>query len=99
MSTTVLATAIAMPSTRPAASGQAERSRRPRRRPAVATRLCPIAPGIATPPDRQQVVEVEVQADAEHQQDDADLGELRGRCRHRPTKPGVCGPISTPASR
>ena len=28
--------------------------------------------------DGEQVVEVEVQADAEHQQDDADLGELLG---------------------
>jgi hypothetical protein len=39
-----------------------------------------------------------MQADAEHQQDDADLGEL-GRDRWSATKPGVNGPTTTPASR
>ena len=34
-----------------------------------------------------------MQADAEHQQDDADLGQLRGE-RRSATKPGVNGPIS-----
>ena len=32
-------------------------------------------------PDREQFLEVELQPDAEHQQDDADLGELRGQRR------------------
>ena len=47
---------------------------------------------------RQQVLEREMQADAEHQQDHADLGELGGQ-RWSATKPGVYGPTTTPASR
>ena len=43
---------------------------------AVATTICAIAPGNRDLPDRAQVLEREVQSDAEHQQDDADLGEL-----------------------
>ena len=42
---------------------------------------------------REQVVEREVQPDAEHQQHHADLGELL-RERTSATKPGVAGPIS-----
>ena len=42
----------------------------------VATAICTTAPGIAMRSDRQQVLQREMQADAEHQQDDADLGEL-----------------------
>ena len=38
-----------------------------------------MAPGHGDAPDGQQILEVEVQADAEHQQDDADLGELLGQ--------------------
>ena len=48
--------------------------------------------------DRQQILQREMQADAEHQQDDADLGELAGE-RLSATKPGVNGPTTTPASR
>ena len=36
---------------------------------------------MATRAHRQQLFEVELQADAEHQQDDADLGELLGHRR------------------
>ena len=35
------------------------------------------------PPDGQQLLEVELQPDAEHQQDDADFGELLGDLRRR----------------
>ena len=38
---------------------------------------------------RQQLLEVELQADAEHQQDDADLRELLGHLACRPQSP-VC---------
>ena len=47
---------------------------------------------------RQQVLEREVQADAEHQQDDADFREF-GAQAWSATKPGVNGPTRTPASR
>ncbi len=47
-------------------------------RAAVATAICAIAPGMAMRAHRQQVLEREMQADAEHQQDDADLGQLVG---------------------
>ena len=46
---------------------------------AVATAICPSAPGTAMRRTRQQVAEREVQPDAEHQEDDAELGELRGQ--------------------
>jgi hypothetical protein len=39
-----------------------------------------------------------MQADAEHQQHDADLGQLAGEPTSA-TKPGVAGPIRMPASR
>ena len=52
---------------------------------AVAMTICTTAPGSAMRAHRQQVVEREVQADAEHQQHHADLGQLRrrSRCRRR----------------
>jgi hypothetical protein len=65
---------------------------------AVATTIWPMAPGIGDARTRQQVLHREMQADAEHQQDDADLGQLAASAMS-PTKPGVNGPISTPASR
>ena len=49
-------------------------------------------------PHRQQLLDMELQADAEHQQDDADLGELFGD-RGIGCEPGVYGPRSVPASR
>ena len=45
---------------------------------AVATAICATAPGSAIARTRHQVADREVQADAEHQQDHADLGELAG---------------------
>ena len=47
----------------------------------MATALCATAPGNRDAPHRQQFLEVELQPDAEHQQDDADLGELLGQRR------------------
>ena len=44
----------------------------------VATAICMRAPGIATLRTAEQVLDVEVQPDAEHQQDHAELGELLG---------------------
>ena len=49
-------------------------------------------------PHRQQILEREMQADPEHQQDHADLGELRREARVR-DKPGVNGPTAIPASK
>ena len=46
---------------------------------AVATALWTMAPGNGDAPDGEQLLDVELQADAEHEQDDADLGELRGQ--------------------
>ena len=78
--TTVLATETATPMTSPA----------PRPRPASSAASepqrggdqdLPDRPGQRDPPDRQQVAQVEVHADAEHQQDDADLGQLGGHLR------------------
>ncbi len=45
-------------------------------------------------PHRQQISEREMQPDAEHQQDDADLGEFVGDRPGRRRYPGVNGPIS-----
>ena len=47
----------------------------------MATTLCATRAGHGDPPHGQQLLEVELQADAEHQQDDADLGELLGQRR------------------
>ena len=60
--------------TSPATSARPQPSR-------VATAICTMAPGTAMARDRQQVLQREMQADAEHQQDDADLGQLGGQCR------------------
>ena len=65
----------------------------------VATAICTIAPGRAMRRTDEQVVEREVQADAEHQQDHADLGELLRRAPTSATKPGVNGPMTMPATR
>ena len=75
MRTTVLATEIAMPKTMPA--DQPHPKATPIRVPSsVATRLWTQGAGQGHPPHGEQLLEVELQADAEHQQDDADLGEL-----------------------
>ena len=98
MSTTVLATDIAD------AEDEAGRatSSRARGRPACPgpwpPTLWAIAPGSATRRHGEQLLDVELQADAEHQQDDADLGELLREWRSA-TKPGVYGPTRRPAMR
>ena len=61
--------------------------------------ICASAPGNRDGADRQQILEREMQADPEHQQDDADLGELQRRAFWSATKPGVNGPTAMPASR
>ena len=75
MSTTVLATDNPMPKTRPAVPVQpkawATSSPRPRGDRALRDRA-----GDRHAPDRDQLFDVELHADAEHQQDDADLGQL-----------------------
>ena len=48
------------------------------RQAAAATPLCREGAGNRDAPDRQQLLHVELQAHAEHQQDDADLGQLLG---------------------
>ena len=77
MSTTVLATARAMPKTMPA--DQSHPKPRAITAPsAVATSALGDGAGDGDAPDRQQLFDVELQADAEHQQDDADFRELFG---------------------
>ena len=90
ISTTVLATDSAMPKTMPRGQVPAERMRdhraERRRDHALHDRA-----GDGDAPDGQQIVEVEVQPDAEHQQDDADLGELLGEVRDRRRSPACTG--------
>ena len=74
-STTVLATDKARPNTTPALIDQPSHHASPMPS-AVATAICAMAPGMRDAPDREQVFEREMQADAEHQQDHTDLGEL-----------------------
>ena len=81
-STTVLATDSASPSTSPPPMPQPHSAAMPVPM-AVATAICAMAPGMAMPRHGQQRVHREMQADAEHQQDDADLGELGGDLRSR----------------
>ena len=81
---------------RPApAEGRGDAARRGRWRP----RLWHDRPGHGHPADGQQLLEVELQADAEHQQDDADLGELLGQIAGRRRSPACVGPTTMPASR
>ena len=47
----------------------------------MATTLCDDRAGHRDAPHGEQFLDVELQADAEHQQDDADLGELLGEVR------------------
>ena len=96
-STTVLATESARPKTRPAPSGQPKHQRQPHAEQRGDGDLDDRA-GHGDGPHRQQILQRKVQADAEHQQDDADLGELGGQ-RRVGDEAGVNGPTSTPASR
>ena len=78
ISTTVLATDTAIPKTRPA--DQPQPKAQPITRPEDGRgQALDDRPGHGDPPHGQQLLEVEVQADAEHQQDDADLGQLLGQ--------------------
>ncbi len=76
-STTVLATDSARPKTRPAPIGQPSHHAKPMPS-SVAIAIWTIAPGMAIARTDKQVLEREMQPDAEHQQDDADFGELVG---------------------
>ena len=75
MRTTVLATDEPMPKTSPAVARPAEGvgDRHPQARGDDALRH---RAGDRDAPDRDQLFDVELQADAEHQQDDADFGQL-----------------------
>ena len=79
-STTVLATASAMPKIEP---GRPVPSERPREQRAQhrGDRALRDGAGNGDAPDREQFLDVELQADAEHQQDDADLRQLLGQRR------------------
>ena len=80
MSTTVLATDNAIPKTSPAVQPQPKACAATAPN-AVATTLCAIAPGISHAADREQFLDMELQADAEHEQDHADFRELLGEAR------------------
>ena len=77
----------------PAPIGPAPQRSPRRRRARWRTTICDDRAGQRDLAHRQQVVDREVQADAEHQQHHADLGELARRCSASATKPGVAGPI------
>ena len=96
--TTVLATEMARPKTMPADQPQPKAT--PTRAPSSGRdQALAHGAGHGDPPHGEQLLEVEVQADAEHQQDDADLGELVGQVLGWRRSPGVCGPTTKPASR
>ena len=95
--TTVLATDRARPNTMPAIHDQPSACVKPAADQGGDDDLDDRA-GHGDARHRHQVLEREVQADAEHQQDHADLGELAGQ-RGVGGKPGVNGPTTTPASR
>ena len=80
ISTTVLATASAMPKTMPAGQPHpnADRDRRAQQR---GDRALDDRARDRHAADGEQLLDVKLQADAEHQQDDADLGELLGDVR------------------
>ena len=80
ISTTVLATESARPKTIPAGQLQPNATRQQRAEHGGDDAL-PDGPGNRDAAHRQQLLEVELQADAEHQQDHADLGELLGQRR------------------
>ena len=73
----MLATDKASPKTSPRPTVQPE-TQRERRAERGGNRDLTMAPGTAMRRTDKEVLEREVKADAEHQQDDADLGELGG---------------------
>ena len=77
-STTVLATDSDNPNTRPLPKLQPSMCAMPAPM-AVAVMICASAPGSAMWRTDEQVLDGEMQPDAEHQQDDADFGELAGQ--------------------
>ena len=77
ISTTVLATASARPRTRPADQSQPN-ARASSGAEAGRDRALRDRARDGDAPHREQLLDVELQADAEHQEDDADLGELLG---------------------
>ena len=95
--TTVLATESARPNTSGRAGGPPPEQRQGHAQPGGDGDLHDGA-GNGDFADRQQIVEREMQPDPEHQQHDADLGELGGKPTSA-TKPGVAGPMMIPASR
>ena len=78
-STTVLATESASPNTSPAPSPQPQKQRQ-RHTEQGRDRDLPDGAGNGDPAHGHQVGDGEVQADAEHQQDDADFGQLACEC-------------------
>ena len=80
-STTVLATESDRPKTMAAGHVQPKAVRGDRAERRSRPRFARSRPGMAIAPDGQQLVEVELQPDAEHQQDDADFRELFGDLR------------------
>ena len=86
--TTVLATDNAMPNTMPA--DQSHPNAWPRSAPrTVATALCAMAPGNRDPAHGEQFLDVKLQTDAEHEENDADLRELLGERGVRHESRGV----------
>ncbi len=77
-STTVLATERARPKTKPAVHDQPSSRASPAPM-TLASAIWISGAGNSDARDRRQVLQREVQADAEHQQDDADLGQLAGQ--------------------
>jgi hypothetical protein len=96
-STTVLATESAMPSTSPEASGQPKASPIPSPS-AVATLLCASAPGIAMPATSRRSDTWKCSPTPNMSSTTPTSASWLASWRS-PVKPGVWGPIATPASR
>ena len=96
-STTVLATESARPSTRPEAAGQPKAS--PIARPSsVATLLCARAPGTASRPTSRRSRTWKC-SPTPNISSTTPISASWPASGTSATRPGVCGPISTPASR
>ena len=97
-STTVLATESASPNTRPAVQPQPN-AHADDRAEAGGHETLENRAGYRDPPHREQFVDVKMQPDAEHDEDDTDLGELFGQMPDWRWKPGVYSPTTIPARR
>ena len=93
----MLATERLRPKTSPAPRLQPHSVQRPMPS-SVARMIWPMAPGMAMPRTAIRSDGGKMQADAEHQEDDADFGQLAARAVSA-VKPGVNGPIRMPATR